>query len=171
MTGNFAGPTFNWSVNGEPLGTTQSISIKPQVEGAYKVSVASTTGCSKDTAIQIFIRYPKYDIPNAFTPNGDTINGNFAVIFSDGRPVVTADPRPKFWKGRIEVVSFQVSNRWGSEVYTETNSSTLNATTYKGWDGKKGTNEAASDVYVYVIKLRMPDYSIRVETGELNLIR
>ncbi len=171
LTGNFAGPTFKWSVNGTDLGATQTVNIKPLVEGAYKVSVTSTTGCSKDTSIQIFIRYPKYELPNAFTPNGDTINGNFGPIFNDLFPPAPTNARPRFWKGRIEVISFQVFNRWGSEVYTETSSTVLNSATYKGWDGKKGGNDLASDVYVYIIKLKMPDDSIRAETGELNLIR
>ena len=69
------------------------------------------------------------------------------------------------------MTSFQVFSRWGGEIYTETNTTTLNSATYKGWDGKKGTNDVASDVYVYIIKLRMPDDSIKVETGEINLIR
>lgn len=171
LTGNAPGPTFNWSVNGSSLGTTQTVSIKPLVEGAYKVAVSSTSGCSKDTSIQIFIRYPKYDIPNAFTPNGDTVNSYFGPIFNDRFPPAATDPNPRFWKGRIEVTSFQVFSRWGGEIYTETNTTTLNSATYKGWDGKKGTNDVASDVYVYIIKLRMPDDSIRVETGEINLIR
>ena len=69
------------------------------------------------------------------------------------------------------MISFQVFSRWGAEIYTENSTTVLNSATYKGWDGKKGTNEVASDVYVYIIKLRMPDDSIRVEKGELNLIR
>ncbi len=171
LSGNFTAPTFNWSVNGTTLGSTQTVNIKPLTEGAYTVSVNSTTGCKKDTAIQIFIRYPKYDIPNAFTPNGDTINGNFGPIFNDLFPPAPTNARPRFWKGRIEIISFQVFNRWGAEVYTENNSTVLNSATYKGWDGKKGSTELASDVYVYVIKLKMPDDAIRVESGELNLIR
>lgn len=171
LTGNFAGPTFNWSINGAALGTTQTVNIKPLVEGNYKVSVTSTTGCSKDTAINIYIRYPKYDLPNAFTPNGDTINGYFGLIFNDRFAPAPTEARPRFWKGRIEVISFQVFNRWGSEIYSESSTTVLNSAIYKGWDGRKGTNDAASDVYVYIIKLRMPDDSIKVEKGELNLIR
>ncbi|MBL7818425.1 MAG: gliding motility-associated C-terminal domain-containing protein [Saprospiraceae bacterium] len=163
--------TFTWTSNGASLGTTQTVNIKPMNEGAYTVSVTSSTGCKKDTSVNIFIRYPKYELPNAFTPNGDTVNSHFGPIFNDLFPPAATDPRPRFWKGRIEVISFQVFNRWGSEIYSETNSTALNAATYKGWDGKKGTNDAASDVYVYIIKLRMPDDSIKVESGEVNLIR
>jgi hypothetical protein len=171
LTGNFAGPTFNWSNSNNPLGTTQTVTIKPQVEGPYKVSVSSTTGCTRDTAINISIRYPNYQIPNAFTPNGDTLNSYFGPIFNDRFPPAPTEARPRFWKGRIEVLSFQVFSRWGAEIYSENSPTVLNSATYKGWDGKKGTNDVASDVYVYIIKLRMPDDSIRVEKGELNLIR
>ncbi len=171
LTGTFTSPTFAWTNSTGTLGTTQTINIKPQVEGGYKVSVVSGTGCTKDTSINIGIRYPNYAVPNAFTPNGDTINAYFGMIFNDKFPPAPTDPRPRFWKGRIEVLSFQVFSRWGAEIYTESSTTTLNSATYKGWDGKKGTNDVASDVYVYVIKLRMPDDSIRVEKGELNLIR
>ena len=69
------------------------------------------------------------------------------------------------------MTSFQIYNRWGTEVYKEVNTSALNGASFKGWDGKKGSDELASDVYVYIIKLKMPDDQIRVVTGELNLIR
>jgi hypothetical protein len=172
VSGNAPGATYAWTEGTNNLGTSQSISIRPiNNDPTYRVTVNSTTGCRKDTAIKIYLRYPNYGLPNAFTPNGDTINSFFGLIFNDKFPPANTDQRPRFWKGRIEVTSFQVFNRWGTEVYSETNASVLNGATYKGWDGRKKSEDAASDVYVYLIKLKMPDDSIRVESGELNLIR
>lgn len=170
-SGNTGTLTYVWTADNNAAGTTQAITFKANIDATYKVSATSSTGCIKDTSIRLTIRYPNYQLPNAFTPNGDTINGNFGVIFNGLFPPAPTDPRPAFWKGRIEVISFQVYNRWGQEVYAETSSNVLNAATYKGWDGKKGTTELASDVYVYIIKLKMPDDTIKVESGELNLIR
>jgi CHU_C Type IX secretion signal domain/CUB domain len=165
------GLTFAWTADNNPVGTTQAITFKANADATYKVSATSSTGCKRDTSVRITIRYPNYQLPNAFTPNGDTINSFFNLIFEGlNKPAVT-DPRPPFWKGRIEVTTFQVFNRWGQQVYSESSSSVLNATSYKGWDGKKDGTDVASDVYVYLIKLKMPDDTIKVESGELNLMR
>ena len=175
-TGNTGNLTYKWTAGGNDAGTTQAITVKANGDVTYKVvATSSTTTCTKDTSVTLSIRYPNYQLPNAFTPNGDTINGNFGLIFNGLFPPAATEPRPAFWKGRIEVTSFQVFNRWGQEVYSETTSAVLNGATYKGWNGKKGGKEdgteQASDVYVYLIKLKMPDDSIKVESGELNLIR
>lgn len=176
-TGNTGTLGYAWTANGTANGTTQAITIKATEDVTYKVTATSSTGCVRDTSVFVKIRFPNYQLPNAFTPTTDSkgLNDNFNVIFNGLTPPAATDPRPPFWKGRIEVISFQVFNRWGQEVYGETTSAVLNATTYAGWNGKKGGKadgtEMASDVYVYLIKLKMPDDSIKLESGELNLIR
>jgi hypothetical protein len=174
-SGNTGTLTYAWMQDANALGTTQAITFKANTDATYKVSATSSTGCVKDSSVRVSIRYPNYKLPNAFTPNGDTINSHFGLIFNGLFPPAATNPRPDFWKGRIEVLSFQVFNRWGQEVYGETSTTVLNAATYKGWNGKKGGKEdgteAASDVYVYLIKLKMPDDSVRAESGELNLMR
>jgi CHU_C Type IX secretion signal domain/CUB domain len=174
-TGNTGTLSYVWTADGSAAGATQTINFKANGDATYKVSATSSTTCKKDTSISLSIRYPSYRLPNAFTPNTDTINSFFNLIFNGINQPSLTDPRPQFWKGRIEVISFQVFNRWGQEVYGETASAVLNAAAYKGWNGKKGGKddgtEQASDVYVYLIKLKMPDDTIKVESGELNLIR
>ena len=115
---------------------------------------------------------PNYEIPNAFTPNGDTINAYFNIVFDDRDRV--NNPRkenPRLWKGGIQIQSMQIYNRMGNLVYEEMTPSVLNGTTYKGWDGKKNGDDVPSDVYVYLIKLTLPDGSPKNLSGELNLIR
>jgi hypothetical protein len=174
-SGNTGTLTYAWMADATPAGTTQAITFAALNDATYKVSATSSTGCKKDTSVRLSIRYPNYKLPNAFTPNGDTINSHFGVIFNGLFPPAATNPRPDFWKGRIEVTSFQVFNRWGQEVYSEISTNVLNDKAYKGWNGKKGgkdtASESASDVYVYLIKLKMPDGSIKAESGELNLIR
>jgi hypothetical protein len=168
VTGNAPSPTYTWSNNA----TTASISVKPLEDVSYKVTVKSaTTGCQDDTTVNVKIRYAKYELPNAFTPNGDTVNAFFGPVFNAIPTPSLTDPRPRLWKGNIQVLSFQIYNRWGAEVYNEMNTSVLNAGTYRGWDGRKNNEDLPSDVYVYILKLKMPDDSVKSESGELNLIR
>ena len=181
-SGNPQTLTYVWTANGAAIpSTTGSVSFKANEDATYKVSATSSTGCKKDTAVTITIRFPNYKLPNAFTPGGSGLNDSFNIIFNGLSTPPLTERNPQFWKGRIQVISFQVFNRWGQEVYGETSSTVLNATdgngraTYGGWNGKRGGKadgtDSASDVYVYLIKLKMPDDSIKVESGELNLIR
>lgn len=167
--------TYAWLANGTAAGTTQAITGKATEDITYRVTANTADNCTNFAEVKVSVRYPNYKLPNAFTPNGDTINGNFGLIFNGLFPPAPTNARPEFWKGRIEVLSFQVFNRWGQEVYGETSTTVLNAANYAGWNGKRGGksdgSEAASDVYVYLIKLKMPDDTIKVESGELNLIR
>jgi hypothetical protein len=172
-----ASATYSWTLNGTPAGNGQSINITPTGEApnprAGVVLSAVANGCRKDTTLTIFLRKPAYKIPNAFTPNGDEINNTFTVLFYENpnNIVPPLSQTPRLWKGNINVQSFEIYNRLGQRIFTENNNATLNSVNYRGWDGKKGGNDAPSDVYIYVIKLRMPDGTIKAETGELNLIR
>ncbi len=175
LTGNAVNPIFAWTDNGKAAVTTQSASFKPS-EGAhiYKVQITSSTGCTTSAQVIVTVRFPNYEVPNAFTPNGDNTNPTFNIEFdpeNKSGSFNVGNPRPRFWKGNIVVESFQVFSRWGGLVFDEKSTAVLNDKAFKGWDGKKGGNEMPSDVYVYLIKLLMPDGSQKNLSGELNLIR
>ena len=175
LTGNAPSPTFAWSDNDKANVTTQSASFKPsEAVHTYKVLVTSSTGCTNSAQVIVTVRFPNYEIPNAFTPNGDNINAYFNIEFDADNASKTfnaGNARPRFWKGNIMVQSFQVFNRWGTVVYDEKSATVLNDKAFKGWDGKKSGTDMPSDVYVYIIKLLMPDGTQKNLSGELNLIR
>jgi gliding motility-associated-like protein len=81
---------------------------------------------------------PYYELPNVFTPNGDSKNDEF-------RPFDC----PRF----VQSVEFTVYNRWGRPMF-ETNNVQIN------WDGRIGQGEGAADsqvsngVYYYLAKVR-----------------
>ena len=171
VIGTATNPTYTWTVGGNVVGTTSSISTKVLSDSSYKVAVSSTTGCKGEATLNIMVRYPNFEVPNAFTPNGDTINSNFNIVFNAKTPPAPNDAHPRLWKGIISVESMQVFSRWGTPVYQETNIATLNSSTYLGWDGTNNGTNLPPDVYVYLIKLRMPDGTLKSVSGELNLIR
>ena len=175
LSGNFTSPTYVWTDNGKDIGTAISATVKPlDALHVYKVAVKSTTGCNASAQVNVSVRFPGYQIANAFTPNGDNINSTFYIEFDPENKSGTfnpANPNPRFWKGNISVQSFQIFNRWGGVVFEENNVTTLNDKAYKGWDGKKGGRDVPSDVYIYIFKLKMPDDSIKNLSGELHLIR
>ncbi|GIV32006.1 MAG: hypothetical protein KatS3mg030_308 [Saprospiraceae bacterium] len=67
-----------------------------------------------------------FEVPNAFTPNGDGINDSFGPVYQ----CYFADYR------------LRVFNRWGQEVFTSTDPA-------QGWDGRIDGKEAPSEVYMW----------------------
>ena len=67
-----------------------------------------------------------FEVPNAFTPNGDGINDSFGPVYQ----CYFAD------------YLLRVFNRWGQEVFTSTDPA-------QGWDGRIDGKEAPSEVYMW----------------------
>lgn len=125
------------------------ITVTPLEEAnSYTVNVADQNGCAGTATIVIPVELPTYDVPNAFSPNGDDINDLFHVVST----------------GMVQVVTMEIYNRWGQNVYS---GSGANA----GWDGKFNGADAASDVYVYYLEIILPDGTPLNLKGDLTLIR
>lgn len=105
---------------------------------------AGNNGCEADFNYQISIL--DTNIPNAFTPDGDSQN-DFFNIGGTGE--------------NITITKFQIFNRWGQLVYD-------NETPTTGWDGYFNGKPAASDVYLFVVET--DDESCRF-VGDVTLIR
>lgn len=67
-----------------------------------------------------------FEMPNAFSPNGDGINDSFGPVYQ----CYFADYR------------LRVFNRWGQEVFTSTDPAT-------GWNGQVAGRAAPSEVYIW----------------------
>ena len=94
---------------------------------------------------------PGVFVPNAFTPNGDLVNDEWACLF------------PESTEGQISIV-----NRWGAVVWKAavSESSSLN------WNGLDGSGKPCeSGAYAWQLKLSEP-LGDRVQwCGMVNLIR
>ena len=90
---------------------------------------------------------PKYEIPSAFTPNGDQINDSFKVLIF----------------GNIQLLELKIFNRWGQMVFE--------GVTENGWDGRHDGKAAPADVYAYQAVLELLDGSTKTVRGEVTLLR
>ncbi|MCZ2223806.1 MAG: choice-of-anchor L domain-containing protein [Chitinophagales bacterium] len=102
----------------------------------YYLKVTSVDGCVAYDTVKINIQNIKFDVPNAFSPNGDGINDKWEV------PLLVAFPTAKV----------QVFNRYGQVVFSENGGSN-----FVYWDGTYKGKPVPVGVYYYVIDIG-PDF-------------
>ena len=114
-------------------------------EGDYSVLMQTSEGCTNLEKATLIDTWFPFNIPNAFTPNGDGLNDTF-------RPVTDYD--------RFSKYNMIIYNSWGQRQFETTNPA-------EGWDGK----DAAAGVYVWVINYA--DYLGKVSTlrGSVTVVR
>ena len=89
-------------------------------------------------------------VPNAFTPNGNSINDSFYPTYSN-----------------VERYRMQIFDRWGIVVFDEEG-------TQPKWDGDDQTKNAEgqkSDHYTYLIQYETVDKKVHQVRGTVTLIR
>ena len=117
----------------------------------YTVVASDTNGCRATDSVTVYVNknYNIY-IPNAFTPNGNSVNDYFQ-IFGDTTS----------WKQ----VSADIYNRWGEKIFES------HDIDFK-WDGTYKGKLQEPNVYVYVINVTFIDgHSTGVLKGSVTLIR
>ncbi len=137
------GDFYSWST-GE---TTQTITVSPDEETLYSVSVTASNGCifegdilvSIDNSLSVFI-------PNMFSPNGDNSNDEF-----------------KIYGFGISTAQFSIYNKWGQLVYESTD---IQDVMDNGWDGRKNGVDQPAGSYVWKISGKTIQGSpIQLENG------
>lgn len=145
------GVNYTWTPSGSlscgdcanPIFTADTTTI-------FTVTGTDANGCSDTTTLTINVRPEiKFDMPNAFTPNGDQANDLFRPVF----------------KGAIfKEYHLYVYDRWGERVF-ET------YTPGDGWDGKVFELPVMSDVYVYVFEYELVNGEKGVDKNQVTLLR
>ncbi len=124
----------------------------PQNDITYRVRVSNSVGCFDEDTIRVHVYFiePGFNVPNAFTPNGDGKNDRF-------RPIAI---------GMKSIDIFRVYNRWGQLLYSSTDIGKGG-----GWDGTFAGK--AQDPATYVWYAEGTDYkNIKVKKkGSVILIR
>lgn len=145
---------LSWYLNNELLSglNADSITLIPSsldTSLLFAVVGINSEGCA-DTATVRITQETCFEMPNAFTPNGDGVNETYG---------------PVFFGGEAEILEFLIFNRWGQKVFEATRSQTR-------WDGKTDGKEAPSDVYVFYIKIRyLNGFEEAPMKGEVTLLR
>jgi gliding motility-associated-like protein len=153
---NPIGPlTYVWTPNITESGISNASIAEPTLvptqTTVYTVSATSSAGCTDDVSFEIIVNIPNFNVPNAFTPDGDGSNDEFKILTAPG--------------AIYDVVTFRVFNRWGNLVYNADGNSSA------AWDGIIDGEKAASDTYVYHVVIRLNDGSEQEFQGEMLLIR
>ncbi len=137
-------PATNYTWNNGATGNP--ITVSPAVNTTYTVTVSLSTGCSGTASVFVVVNEVKWNIPTIFTPNGDGENDTYYIVQYGG----------------LEIISFQVYNRWGVLLHDKPN---------KSWDGKKDGEPQPIDTYVYKIEVKYPDNTTEIKVGDFLLVR
>lgn len=136
--------------------TTMEHTLEFQLAGCYAVSALDSVGNESVLSNSYCVdNCPQYELPNAFTPNGDGANDLY-----------TPFPGWRF----VERVEMQIFNRWGNLVF-ETSDPNIN------WSGaNENGKELAEGTYFFVCKVfenRVSGVVLRpdVLSGYIELVR
>ena len=87
------------------------------------------------------------NIPNAFSPNGDSFNDKFEV----------------FPNAHAQIVGMKIFDRWGGQGFEGGED--------QFWDGTWQGNKMTPGVYVYLVELVLQNGDRVLEKGEVSLMR
>jgi gliding motility-associated-like protein len=118
-----------------------------------KAVATASTGCADTTEITMNVKRC-YDVPNAFTPNGDVDNETFGLVNDKNASAASA----------IKLDKFVIFNRWGQQIWEAT-------AAQQRWDGKVDGSDAPVDTYLYHMSIQFPDGTTETRTGEVTLLR
>ena len=124
--------------------------VAPTTTTTYEVTVIDDQGCVATDTITIFVEFvPEVFFPNAFSPNGDSFNDQFAGV-------------------SYNVTDFHMSifNRYGEMVY-ETNSFILGT----GWDGNFEGEPQEMGTYVWQVTASFNNGDAYQGSGNVILVR
>lgn len=133
VSGN--GNAYNWApATGLSNPTISNPMASPAVATTYRVSMLNANGCTSYGSVDVKVLnnndFRLYQMPNAFTPNGNGNNDCFGV---------------SKW-GATRIIFFEIYNRWGQVVFKGNNS-------HKCWDGTLNGISQASGNFIYKIKV------------------
>ncbi len=129
----------------------QDVMIVDEVGTVYYTLVyEDTLGCFSNEITYNVCVIPSYtfDVPSAFTPDGDGFNDK---VFVRGHGIKT-------------VLEFKIFNRWGEVVFEST---TLN----EGWDGIYKETDQGIETYIYQAKVEFYNGTTDEKGGTITIVR
>ncbi|MCG8331914.1 MAG: gliding motility-associated C-terminal domain-containing protein [Chitinophagales bacterium] len=142
-------PPYNYTLNGQAVGIPP---LNNLTGGGYLLEITDAVGCIYTDSLQIPSICPIY-LPNAFTPNDDGRNDHFALY--SGVP--------------IEILEYQIFNRWGGLVYEATAFTSYETALF--WDGTREGTLLNPGVYAYYIKVINASGIEEIFKGDVHLVK
>ncbi len=145
LTGTGTG-TYSWTPeSGLSCTDCPDPTAMPDSTTTYQLLIVSSNGCADSASVTITVTPPDctVDLPNAFTPNGDSSNDSFSLVGKN-----------------VELVSITIYSRWGQAVYNGT----------QPWDGRVDGQDAPSDVYMYSAEVSVCG-ELKRQLGQVTLVR
>ena len=130
-------------------------------KGCYKVSSVDRSNNESELSNAVcFDNCPNYELPNAFTPNGDGVNDLFTAFDQPNSRC------PRF----VESVEVHIFNRWGgTEVFTFDSRSSTENSVLINWDGRDNNGkELPSGTYYYQVIVEFDVFDPAQKTQEFK---
>ncbi len=142
---------YNW-VPANTLSNAASPSpiASPINTTTYTVTGTDSSGCSNTATVTVITNYStkvRYEVPNAFSPDGNGRNDCFQVKYF----------------GLVTELQFAVYNRWGQQVFYTTNPNDC-------WDGTYKGSACSPGNFVYFIKAKTTCGAVE-RKGNVLLVR
>lgn len=129
------GSTYSWTPSADlTCPSCDSTIASPTSTTEYCVTVGDL-GCFDSACVKVNVTLPcatneNMDVPNAFSPNGDSNNEEFCLFG---------------WESCVNTFQIVIFDRWGEKVYESKDPAFC-------WDGKYNGKTLSSGVYIYYIK-------------------
>lgn len=126
----------------------------PTQNTSYQLRLVDSLGCEILINIQINVKLEDdVYIPNIFSPNGDNINDHFKVFSQNPNAIIT---------------NFVIYDRWGEQVFRETD---VSVQSHTGWNGLFHGSLMNPGVYVYLVQIEIPGIGSKTLSGDMTLVR
>ncbi|MDO9551887.1 gliding motility-associated C-terminal domain-containing protein [Rhodonellum sp.] len=139
----------------------------PDYKGCYYITAVDRSGNESEPSNTVCVdNCPNYELPNAFTPNGDGINELFMAY---DNPFAKC---PRF----VEAVEIIIANRWGVEVFNFNSLESSENDIFIRWDGRdKNGNDLPAGTYFYSATVKFdvfaPSLKEKKFKGTVQIIR
>lgn len=159
--------TFNLVGQYLNIQTATRITNLPNYRGCYYITAVDRSGNESEPSNVVCVdNCPVYNLPNAFTPNGDEINDSFMAF---DNPFSAC---PRFVTG----VEIFIVNRWGAEVFRYNSLQSNENDVFIRWNGRdQNGNDLPAGTYFYSGKVYFdvldPSQKERELKGTIQILR
>lgn len=129
--------------------------LLPLNSATYEVAVTNANGCVARDRVSITVaKFRNVYAPTAFTPNNDSVNDFFTLYPDDSA---------------TRIVNLKIFDRWGELLFEAFD--IPGGEEALGWDGTFKGEPMNGGVYIYLAEIEYLDGKVKIEQGDLLLLR